>query len=331
MRVNTDQRLGFADLEVVTPETELDTVGALVDWEAIDTLLSPLGGDYRALSLFKMLLLQTWHNLSDEGVAVALHRDLVFIRFCGFSVSGNKPDAATLCRFRKRLTDSGLLGTVLAQVNASLTAQGLKVVHGKYLSSDATLIQSTRRPRKAIETDNDDNAVNVTYSDDTDASWLKKGDQCVYGYSASVTTDEDGLVESVTTFPANRSEMTRLEEVLEPMNTQPGQVLLYDKGVDSNANRTLLKAHGLKDGLMRKKPKSKPMTHWNRVRNQLIGRRRFVVERTFGTLKRTYGLHRARYLGLIKTQAEVLIKSIAYNLKRGINRYRNPDLQVSYV
>jgi len=173
--------------------------------------------------------------------------------------------------------------------------------------------------------------VEVTYSDDKDASWLPKGDQAVYGYRANVTTDEDGLVESVTTFPANRSEMTRLDEVLDALEVKPGQVLLYDKGTDSKDNRALLKARGLKDGLMRKKPKGKPMSYWNRIRNKLISRRRFVVERTFGTFKRTYGLNRARYLGLIKTQAEVILKSIAYNLKRGVNRYRNSLLQPTYV
>ena len=63
------------------------------------------------------------------------------------------------------------------------------------------------------------------------------------------------------------------------------------------------------------------MTVWNRLRNKAIGKRRFVVERTLGTLKRTYGLSRARYVGLVKVQAEVLMKSIAYNLKRGMNSY----------
>ena len=56
--------------------------------------------------------------------------------------------------------------------------------------------------------------------------------------------------------------------------------------------------------------------HWNKVRNRLIGKRRFVTERTFGTLKQIYGLSRTRYLGLAKVNAEIIVKSIAYNLKR---------------
>ena len=74
------------------------------------------------------------------------------------------------------------------------------------------------------------------------------------------------------------------------------------------------------------------MSHWNRIRNRLIGRRGFVVERTFGTLKRVYGLYRARYSGLAKTQAEVLMKSIACNVKRGMNAYLDKArVQESYA
>ena len=326
MRVNTDQTASFSDMELLIPKTELDTLDEFINWQPIAGLLRSIQGDYCAVSLFKMLLLQTWHNLSDTNVSDAVKRDLVFMRFCGFSLEGSKPDATTLCRYRKRLIDAGLLDDLLVIVNESLMARDLKVANGKYISSDATLIQSSRRARKVIESNDE---LEVIYSDDTDATWLKKGEQCVYGYSASVTTDEEGLVESVTTFSAHRSEMTRLDEVLDRLDAKDGQVLLYDKGVDSAANRRELKSRGLKDGIMRKKPKGKSMRHWQRLRNKAIGKRRFVVERTFGTLKRTYGLGRARNVGLVKTQAEVLIKSIAYNLKRGINTMRHRCSQAS--
>lgn len=331
MRVKTKQEKGFADyeLERVVPSSELDVLDELIDWSLIDSLLQRLRGDYCPLSLLKMLLLQTWHNMSDDRIAAALRRDLVFIRFCGFSLDGNKPDGTTLGRFRNRLVKHGLLDDVLEVVNDSLCAKGLKLSHGKYVSSDATLIQSARRPKKVIETTGD--TVEIAYSDDSEATWLSKGQKRIYGYSASIVTDVDGLVESVTTFTANRSEMTRLDEVLDQAKLKPGQVVLYDKGTDSAANRRLLKQQGLKDGIMRKKPKGQAMTHWNRLRNKLIGKRRFVVERTFGTLKRTYGLHRARYLGLEKMQAEVLIKSIAYNLTRGINRCLDKLTQPYYA
>lgn len=321
MRVKTSQENSFSDMNVRIPASELDVLNRIISWPVIESALMPIQGDYPALSLFKMVLLQTWYNLSDAKMAEAMNRDLVFIRFCGFSLEGNKPDAATLCRFRNRLNQGNYLDSLLSMINKSLEAHELKLVNGKYVSSDATLIQSSRRPKKVLEENPADKSIEVTYSDDKEATWLKKGDRLVYGYSASVITDKAGLVETVVTFPANRSEMTRLEEVLEEANLKEGQVLLYDKGIDSQANKNLLKARGIKDGIMRKKPKGGSLSYWASLRNRLIGRRRFVVERTFGTLKRTYGLHRARYLGLNKVNAEVKIKSIAYNIKRGLNQY----------
>ena len=104
--------------------------------------------------------------------------------------------------------------------------------------------------------------------------------------------------------------------MMEKADIMPGKTVLYDKGADSAANREALSRLGLNDGIMRKKPKGKPMSFWNRLRNKRISSRRFVTERTFGTLKRTYGMGRARYLGMDKVNAELLLKSIAYNMKR---------------
>jgi hypothetical protein len=51
--------------------------------------------------------------------------------------------------------------------------------------------------------------------------------------------------------------------------------------------------------------------------------RRFVAERTFGTLKRTYSMGKARYISLAKVAQEVNLKAIAYNLTRAANVYKN--------
>jgi IS5 family transposase len=138
-----------------------------------------------------------------------------------------------------------------------------------------------------------------------------------------------GLINKATTHPANDSEMTHFEENIKQANNHKGVRVLYDKGVASKANSKVLKAQKLRDGIMRKKPKGKPMSHWNKLRNKAISKRRFVVERTFGTLKRTYGLARARYIGLEKVASEVNLKAIAYNLTRAANVYIRKDLMTT--
>src|SRR3954463_11618582 len=50
--------------------------------------------------------------------------------------------------------------------------------------------------------------------------------------------------------------------------------------------------------------------------NRLIARRRAKVETTFATLKRRMRLTCIRYVGLIKASAQVLLASIAFNMRR---------------
>ena len=189
MRVNTDQTYSLADGMVSIPDSELDVLSSIVDWSSLQERLAFIKSDYSALSLFKALLVQTWHNLSDANLSSALHRDLVFMRFCGFSLDGKKPDAATICRFRQKLIAGDCLDSLLAFVNAALEQEHLKVSQGKYVSSDATLIKSARRPRKVLSSEDVvegiDEVTEVEYSDDKEAAWLKKGKEVVYGYSST--------------------------------------------------------------------------------------------------------------------------------------------------
>ena len=92
---------------------------------------------------------------------------------------------------------------------------------------------------------------------------------------------------------------------------------LYDKGADSAANRKACAEKGLKDGIMRRKSKGRKR---EKERNRLLSKRCFVVECTFGTMKRTYGMSRAKLTGLAKVTTEAIGKAIAYNLRRAANR-----------
>jgi len=88
MRVDTKQESSFADGFIQIPNTELDSLGAMISWGKLSAYLDEVEGDYPGLSLFKILLLQTWFSMSDQSVSNALHRDLVFMRFCGLSLDG---------------------------------------------------------------------------------------------------------------------------------------------------------------------------------------------------------------------------------------------------
>jgi IS5 family transposase len=73
---------------------------------------------YHPLSLFKALILQVWHSLSDPGLEEALRVRLDFMAFTGFE--SDIPDETTFCRFRGLLNEQGLWQKLLDEVNRQL-------------------------------------------------------------------------------------------------------------------------------------------------------------------------------------------------------------------
>ena len=78
---------------------------------------------------------------------------------------------------------------------------------------------------------------------------------------------------------------------------------LADKGYASQANRSELNRRGLKDGIMHKAARGCPMTADQQQRNHHIKLKRWVIEQTFGTLKRRF--IKAMCLNLLKASNKV--------------------------
>ena len=95
--------------------------------------------------------------------------------------------------------------------------------------------------------------------------------------------------------------------------------VLADKAYAAKANRASL--HGKhRDGIMRKAARNRPLRASEKRFNKLISKRRFRVEQCFGTMKRLFGLHRARYFGVAKTHAQMAMAAIGQNLLKAANK-----------
>ena len=77
--------------------------------------LGPEG--YDLLQMFKCLLLQSWHSLSDLGLEQSLRVRLDFLQFTGFSVGDKLPDETTFCRFRNKLIEGNKFDKLFNEVN----------------------------------------------------------------------------------------------------------------------------------------------------------------------------------------------------------------------
>ena len=204
----------------------LKQIDQLIDWNSIEKAMAvyyaPLSDAtgrpaYPGLLLFKMLLIGIWNGgLSDESVEDMANSNLHVMRFLGLSLEDDVPDHSVLSRFRTRLTAAGAWDGLLAQVNAQIQAHDIMVRQGCHV--DASITQSPRKPRTkpAYEVVNDreerddeaDAQIAIQVIEvvqpgvDTEARWVRKGGQPVFGYKQHTVVDSNGLVLAVATTAA---------------------------------------------------------------------------------------------------------------------------------
>jgi IS5 family transposase len=330
-----EQPKGFLDLAVEQGKkvrTFLDDVERLVDWRPVEKLLKKelkrnrdaVGNPaYPPLAMFKILLMQRWWNLSDQGMDDTLADRISFRRFAGLSFGYDTPDSTTICRFRNHLLQLGLDQKLFDLIGRQLEEHQLVVKQGVIV--DATIVESSRRSRKTMvveesEADDEDDPqydVNTTYSDDVEAKWTIKAGKPYYGYKVHMATDaEHGFILGGHATPANRSDTKELMEVVAGARVVEGSMVFADKGYSSVDNRCSLQEADLTDGIMYKAARGRKLSEAEAIMNRAISRLRGKVERAFGTLKRDYRFQRARYLGCAKVQLEFMLNAMAFNLKK---------------
>jgi len=314
-------------------------INTLLDWTPIVAVLkthytkgkSATGKpSYSGLLLFKMSLLQSWYGLSDYEVEDRVNDSISFSYFCDLHIDQVAPDHSTLSRFRTVMTKAKAYEPLFKEINRQLESHKIIVKTGAII--DASVIDTPLKPKgktnhKVTEDRKDEQEVAVTkdYADsvDKDAAWIKKGGKYRFGYKKHHVTDNEGLVIGVLTTKASTNEIANLEAVLDTADLPKNIPLKADKGYQSKKNAELLEKRKLKNHILKKAYKNKPLTHWEKKFNKLIGKTRFKVERTFGGIKRWFNGGTARYKGIYKMHTQNLMEAISYNL------YRSPGIIAS--
>ena len=345
-------RFTFADSEIAKKldrykDHVLMKIDKMVDWCSFDKILSkvdsrntnPSGRDcYNPSTMFRIFIIQHYYNLSVRDMEDQLHLNVLYSYFCRISFGSPVPDHSTISRWRDRFIKHNIYEQLLSAFHQQIQEKGFDLRPGNIAIIDATLIESQARPKKkeiidvepigdeelpksttSQDVDNNNYSYSVEESNDPDARWVKKGSKSVYGYKMTAIVDDQGLVNNVITTSANISDYHLFEPCLNKAQLPEGTKVLSDKGYDSQGNRDILKKNKLEDGIMRKKPKNAVSDDERIKRNYEISKSRFIVERTFGYLKRQFRMGRSRYIGLIKTHNSNVISALTFNFIRSIN------------
>ena len=104
--------------------------------------------------------------------------------------------------------------------------------------------------------------------------------------------------------------------VFDPLFSGDERAVYAEQAYNDTARREPLQKRGINDGILKKGRRKRPLTDWERTWNRSLSAIHSPVERVFGTLKRSYGFPRARYIGLIRNRNHAYLLAMAFNMRK---------------
>ena len=243
--------------------------------------------------MLRMYCLQQWYGLADEALEDALYDSQALRDFVGIDLSRESvPDATTLLKFRRLLQDNDLTRTLLDEINAHLTEQGLLMRAGTIV--DATIIAAPSSTKNEGKTR------------DPDMHQTKNGNQWFFGMKAHIGVDaESGIVHSVVATAANVGDITQAGALLHGEE----EVAFGDagyRGVNKREEAQGPRWHvAMQPGKRRKLDLTRKWARLLEQAEQLKASVRAKVEHPFHVVKNLFCHKKVRYKGLAKNAAQL--------------------------
>ena len=349
---------GFFDVderlkELSAKGDDLERLNAIVDFEAFRADLARAvprsdgskGGrpPFDHVLMWKVLILQASHSLSDERTEFLIKDRLSFMRFLGLGLSDTVPDANTIWTFREALTramigDAPAITVLFRAYEAALTKAGFLAMGGQII--DATIVSAPKqRNTDGEKADIRAGRIPEGWKDkpaklaqkDRDARWTVKFSKAKpsddgspridiavpsFGYKNHVGIDRcHGLIRTWTATHAARHDGAQLPNLISKANT--ASTVWADTAYRSKANEQHLAEAGLRSQIHRRKPAGKPMAKNVARANNGRSKVRAAVEHVFARQKGPMGLV-VRTIGLARATVKIGLANIAYNMRRAV-------------
>jgi transposase, IS5 family len=352
---------GFFDVEerlagLSKKGDDLERLAAVVDFElfrpelerAVPRADRAKGGrpPFDHVLMFKVLVLQTQNNLSDEGTEFYLRDRLTWMRFLGLGLGDAVPDANTIWTFREALTKGGAIERLFERFDQELRSAGYLAMSGQLI--DATIVaapkqRNTRAEKQAIKEGRVPEAWQgkpaKLAQKDRDARWTVKTTKAKpragetpmvdlaipeFGYQNHVSADRrHRLIRRWLVSDATAHAGKRLAELLDPGNTAAD--VWADTGYRSKKNEDLLRQRMLVSHIHRKKPAGRPMPVRTARANATKSAIRAHIEHVFAEQKHRMGLF-VRTIGLARATTKIGLANLVYNMRRLLWLDRHPTL-----
>ena len=333
---------GFFDVENRTAKlTEMGDplVGleAQIDWEAFRSDLSRVHVKARknnagakpidVVLMFKILVLQQLHNLSDDRIEYQIRDRLSFMRFLGLQLEDKVPDAKTVWLFRERLKAMNLVETLFARFHEQLAQRGYVARAGQMI--DATFVEApkqrnTREENVLIK----EGAVPIEWGKaenkhklaqkDTDARWTKKNDEKHYGFKNHINADQTHkLIQNYTVTDAAVHDSQAIDGLLDiDADANDGKRAVYADSAYRSAEREAeLAQQNIPSQICGKGSRGHPLSEEQKAGNHEKSKVRSRVEHVFGAQAQMGG-HWVRTIGLLRAKVKIGMMNLVYNMMR---------------
>jgi IS5 family transposase len=275
---------------------------------------------YDVIVMFKILILQSLYNLSDEATEYQVLDRLSFMRFLGLRLGSRVPDAKTIWLFREQLTEAGLAEELFRQFETVLEENGFAAKKGQII--DASIVQAPKQRNSREENAQiKEGEIPQDWEEakrrqkDSDAQWSKRNGKRYYGYKNHVNVDvKHKIIRAYEVTDASVHDSNVFDELLEESNTSAE--VYADSAYRSKESIELLQQRGFRERLQRKGCKHRRLTTREQQGNKTRAKIRCRIEHVFGVMAMMAGSLVVRTIGIIRARAKIGLRNLAYKINR---------------
>ena len=302
----------------------------MIDWEQFRSIIerarekprkSPAGArGYDSILLFKILILQSLYNLSDEAMEYQILDRYSFSRFLGIRQGAKVPDATTIFRFRDELAKAKVIDFLFAKFDQFLHDNGFRAQKGQIVDASIIRVPIQRNTREENKDIKEGKSISSwpqakRRQKDTDARWTKKNGKSYFGYKNHVSIDAGHkFIRSYEVTDASVHDSQVFTELLDPSNTSKD--VWADSAYRSEESLQELKEQGFREHIQRKGCRHKKLTTREQQGNRNRARTRCRIEHVFGVMAMRTGSTVMRGIGMVRIRAKIGLRNMAYNMTR---------------
>ena len=275
-----------------------------------------------ALVLFRMLILQSLYNLSDEQVEYQVRDRLSFTRFLGLGFEDGIPDGTTVWLFREKLAKACLIDKLFERFGQHLEARGYIARGGQMV--DATIVPVPRQRNSRDENDQVkagttpavwEKKPSKSRQKDKDARWTKKHGRSFFGYKNHVNADaRHKLIRDYTVSDASEHDSQKLDELLNRGNTS--RDVYADSAYRSVETERKLGAQGFRSRIHKRGRRNRPLSEAEARANHRKSKVRARIEHVFGAQENAPGGRLVRTIGIVRAKIKIGLQNLVYNIRR---------------